>query len=205
MNEARFSPDVGADQSDEALIRTIVSRSGSDEAERATTVLLGRYRDQIYIWCYRYVKDHEKALDMAQEVLMTAYSKLATYEHRSRFNGWLFMIARNRCLSELRRPSMFYDDNVDLDELATRQGNPAQILEDKLSEEKLLDLIRDNLEPLEQKAIWMRCLDRLPVDAITTMLEIEEASGARAVLQRARRKLRAVMAGKEQSGEWSAT
>jgi DNA-directed RNA polymerase specialized sigma24 family protein len=42
--------------------------------------------------------------------------------------------------------------------------------------------------------LWLRCFEKVPVDEITRMLGITEASGARGVLQRARRRLRAALA-----------
>ena len=58
---------------------------------------------------------------------------------------------------------------------------------------RIYALIRSALEPEEQKVIWLRCFDRMPVEEITRVLGIESASGARSVLQRARRKLRAAL------------
>jgi len=46
---------------------------------------------------------------------------------------------------------------------------------------------------MEQKAIWLRCFERLPIDEITGMLGIEAKSGARGMLQTARRKLKAAL------------
>jgi len=88
---------------------------------------------------------------------------------------------------------MLVDDEVELNGLASPRNDPYQALEDKLTEAALLELIEQHLEPVEQKALWLRCMERLSVNAITTLLEIRENSGARAVLQRARRKLRVAL------------
>ena len=82
---------------------------------------------------------------------------------------------------------------ADLDGLAARGQDPEQAYLDRLDEETVLGLIRNHLEPQEQEALWLRCFERMPVDAITEILGINEASGARAVLQRARRRLRAAL------------
>ena len=57
----------------------------------------------------------------------------------------------------------------------------------------------------EQEAIYLRCFERLPVDEITSLLSITGASGARGLLQSARRKLRAALAkppGRKGSNRW---
>jgi RNA polymerase sigma-70 factor, ECF subfamily len=48
------------------------------------------------------VREHEQALDLAQEALLGAYRGLVSFEGRSGFASWLFVIARNCCLAVLR-------------------------------------------------------------------------------------------------------
>jgi RNA polymerase sigma-70 factor (ECF subfamily) len=179
--------------SDEELADLAVRDPGTTEARAASSELLGRYAERVYTWCFRHVRDHEQALDLAQEVLVNAYRRLDSFGGRSRFSTWLFAIARNRCLSELRRPALLYDDDVDLDAVAAAEDTPDTVLQRRLGEESVLALIRECLAPREQEALWLRCFERMPVDAITAVLQIPGTSGARAVLQSARRKLRTAL------------
>ena len=165
--------------------------------------MLGRYRDRVYLWCLGYVRDHDRALDMAQEVLINAYRNLGSFQGRSQFGSWLFTITRNRCLSELRRPALLVDEETDPDEGVAPQATPDRDLEERLDEEELRDLIGRSLDPVEQQALWLRCFEKMPVDEITRVLSIEETSGARGVLQRARRRLRAALAARDRKeGGW---
>jgi RNA polymerase sigma factor (sigma-70 family) len=179
---------------DMELLRQALEYPDSQAGRHAASMLLDRYRDRVYIWCLRYVRDHEQALDMAQEVLISAYRNLGSFGGRSQFGSWIFSITRNRCLSELRRPSLLMDEEADPDQQAARQESPDQDLENRLAEEELLELIRHRLDPVEQQALWLRCFEKMSVDEITKLLAITKASGARGVLQRARRKLRAALA-----------
>ena len=149
----------------------------------------------------RHVRDQDLALDLAQDILLAAYRNLASYRGQAPFAGWLWAIARNRCLNELRRPNLLGDDDVDLESIPATDGRPDELLEDRLAEEALLALIRESLEPLEQQALRLRCFERMPVDAITRALGIREATGARTVLQRARRKLRTALLRQTQARE----
>ncbi len=161
---------------------------------RAASALLERYQERVYVWCFRMVREHEQALDLAQEALLSAYRGLGSFEGRAGFASWLFAIARNCCLAVLRRPSPVWDEEDALADLADPDPGPAGRLERKLEEEAALHLVRRHLDPLEREAIWLRCYEGLPVEEITRLLSIDAATGARGVLQRARRKLRAALA-----------
>lgn len=163
---------------------------GEPEGQRAIARLLSRYRERVYLWCFRYVRDPELAQEISQEVLLRAYQAFYRLEANARFDGWLFIIARNSCFKQLRRPSLSRDYDVDPDSVQGDGPRPDTLLEEKEAEEELLGLIRDRLDPLEQRVLALRCFERLPVETISRMLDLETRSGARALLQRARRKIR---------------
>jgi RNA polymerase sigma-70 factor (ECF subfamily) len=183
---------------DADLVKLINQGRDTAAGKAAAAELLGRYRRPVYVWCYRYVGEHEHALDLSQDVLMKAWQSLESFAGRSKFSSWLFAIARNRCLNEVRRVRLFDEDEPDFDRVADTQSNPARQLEEQEDEGRLIGLIKEALEPPEQKALWLRCFERLPVDEITQILEIESESGARGLLQTARRKLKAAI----EEGDW---
>lgn len=185
----RSSYPLSADVSDADLVG--MTRSGDAERRRrAATELLMRYRDAVYAWCYRYTRDHERALDLSQDVLVTAWQRLDAFEGRSQFSSWLFAVARNRCIDASRRVNLLAED-AKIDETPDPAPAPDELLMTGEAEEVVMDLIKNELDELEQDAVYLRYFERWSVEDIGEFLEIEGASGARAVLQRARRKLRA--------------
>lgn len=183
-----------AGDADFALV-TAYQRDPTGEAgRRAASELLGRYRERVLVWCWRVVGDREAALDLAQEVLLSAYGRLEDYEHDDRFGAWLFTIARHRCLDELRRRRIPVAEDAVLEMVADPRPAPDESYERRTAAQAMLAMVQDTLTPLEQDAVWLRCHEGLPVDVITRRLGIGEATGARAVLQRARRKLRSALA-----------
>ncbi len=166
---------------------------GGPVGKKAASALFGRYQSRVYALCYRFMRDEERALDMAQDALYQAFRSLPELSKQSRFSSWLFAIARNRCFSEIRRADLRRECTIDPDELSGTESDPAAVFEDRMDEGQLIDLIRQNLSPHEQEVLHLRCFEKLSVDRITQIMKIEEGSGARAVLQRARRKLRAAM------------
>ncbi len=179
------------------LLRLAIADPKSRDGRRAASELLGQYQQRVYLWCYRYVREHEKALDLAQEVLMKAYQSLPGFEGRADFGTWLFAITRNLCLSQLRRPPLLEEPGVDPDGLYSSQPDPETRLLESLGEEGVLELINQTLDTVERTALWLRCFEGAAVDEITRILDLDETSGARAVLQRARRKLRRALQQRE--------
>lgn len=179
---------------DEALVRIHLDGPEEERGREAASELFGRYRRRVYLWCHRYVRDHERAMDLSQDVLLNAYKNLASFESGSRFGSWIYAIARNRCFNELRRPALFAAEEIDLDRIpdATREDPEEETIR-RMDEDALLALIHENLDAQEQEVVWLRCFERMPVEMITQVLRIRQASGARGVLQRARRTLRAAL------------
>lgn len=179
--------------SDGDLVRKVQSGVGTPDGRAAAEELFARYRKPVYLMCFRYVKSHDRALDVSQDVLLRAFERLDSFDHRSEFSCWLFTIARNRCLNVLRSIKLWEDDGSDPDYIPAGGAGPDRLVEEREEEERMLELIRKTLEPDEQKALWLRCFEKVPVDEISRLLGVESASGARALLQRARRKLRAAL------------
>jgi RNA polymerase sigma-70 factor (ECF subfamily) len=191
---------LGGGDGDHALVARYQRDPRGEAGRQAASLLLARYRERVLIWCWRVVGDREAALDLAQEVLINAYRRLGDYDHDGRFGAWLFTIARHRCLSELRKRRVPVADEAVLELVADGAPAPDEALERRLAAEELLDLVRDTLTPLEQDALWLRCHEGLPVEVITRRLDITEGTGARAVLQRARRKLRSALYDRDRDG-----
>ena len=179
--------------SDEILAGIAAADPMTPRSRDAASELLGRYRRRVYMWCYRYVRDHEKAMDLAQDALLNAYRGMGSYRSGSRFVSWIYAIAKNRCFNELRRPNLMAEEEIDFDAIPAGEEDPAETLVRKLDEESLLRLMHENLDEKEQEVLWLRCFERMPIDMITEVLEIHQASGARGLLQRARRTLRAAI------------
>jgi RNA polymerase sigma-70 factor (ECF subfamily) len=179
-----------SEPSDETLARRAGAAPDHAEGRAAAETLLERHQRRVYVWCYRRFNDHERAMEMTQDVLLTAYRSLPRFREESQFTTWLFAICRNRCVSALRSPSLLVDDDAEIEMIADTERPPDQRLGETQDEQALLALMREFLTPRERDALWLRCIERLPVDEVTRLLGLETSSGARSVLQSARRKLR---------------
>ncbi len=188
-----MKPDAEDPRSDEDLALLAAGCPDSPAGRKAACTVLERYARVVYRWCYSYVGNVEQAEDLAQDVLLRAYRHLGDFEGWGRFSAWLFVITRNLCLDAVRRDARRKREEIELDRLADPAPGPEAELAARREEERTLSLIREHLSEQEQDALWLRCFERMPLDAITRVLGITQRSGARAVLQNARRKLRAAL------------
>jgi RNA polymerase sigma-70 factor (ECF subfamily) len=186
-------------RSDEELVAIVQADHGGARGHAAADELFGRWRRRVYVWCVRIVRDHERATDLAQEALVSAWRGLPAFDARAKFSSWLFAIVRNRCLSAMRPRILVRDAEADPDWMESGAVDPLDRLAIEEEESAVRDAVREALDPVEQQALWLRAFEGLPVEEITRLLGIEGGSGARGTLQSARRKLRARLAerGKE--------
>jgi RNA polymerase sigma-70 factor (ECF subfamily) len=187
------------ERSDDELLRIAQADGDPDLRRAAATELVTRYRDTVYHWCYRYTRERERARDLSQDVLAMVWQRMGSFEGRARFSSWLFAVTRNRCIDASRRVDVLEADG-ELDEVPDPAPRVDADPEEVRGDGWLLRIIRDELAPEERKAIWLRYVERMPVDEVTRIMHLDGASGARAVLQRARRKIRAAL---EREGEGS--
>jgi len=84
--------------SDHALIEA--ARNG-DEA--AFGEIMARYRNPITNYLYRFLNDYERAVDLAQETFVRVYFAIDRYHTGFAFSTYIYRIATNLAISELRR------------------------------------------------------------------------------------------------------
>ena len=65
--------------------------------------LVHRYQPALYHHIFRYLREYEETCDMLQEVFTQLYLSLASFRLDVCLKGWLYTVARNRCLDVLRR------------------------------------------------------------------------------------------------------
>lgn len=65
--------------------------------------LIYRYEATIFRYISAMIKNPEDAKDLTQEVFITAYTKLYTYEGKSKLSTWLYKIARNKSLDYIKK------------------------------------------------------------------------------------------------------
>ncbi len=169
----------------------LAARIAAERDESACAELFRRYRRRIYLWCYGYARDPDEAMDLTQEVFVRIFRGIGGFEGRSRFSTWVYRIARNHCVSAAAhrgaRPEFVPIDELEIED--HRSGD----LPRRAEIEGMLDLAMaraaEHLREDEVDAFVLHYRDGLTVNEITKTLGCANATGARALIQSARRKL----------------
>jgi RNA polymerase sigma-70 factor (ECF subfamily) len=116
--------------------------------ERAFEELVRRHTRGVLNLVYRYLGDASRAEDMAQDVFVKVYKARMKYEPKAKFSTWLYRIAVNHCLNEIRsrksQPSLSAPVNDLLEEPA---GNDPDA---RLQREDLQQAVRAALDALPE-------------------------------------------------------
>jgi len=64
--------------------------------------LVGPYRRELQVFCYRFLGSAADAEDALQDTLLSAWQGLARFEGRASVRTWLYRVATSRCLDVLR-------------------------------------------------------------------------------------------------------
>ena len=171
--------------------------SGDD---RAFENLVGRYQSAVFGWIRQTLPYTEQDEDLAQEVFIQAYFNLDTLREPYKFQGWLKQIARNVCISWLRRQKPFVSYEKLISNNQTREQIELQNSQSVLTpEEHLLaheafanlESYICHLSEVHQEIIRLYYFKGLTYQELSEMLDLSE-SAIKSRLHRAREQLRGV-------------
>jgi len=87
--------------------------------------LISKYEKKVYNTVLRIIRDKEAAKDISQEVFIKVYKSLKNFNEKSKFSTWLYRIAVNTSIDELRKNKNRYN-NISLDNPDPEHGNTRQ-------------------------------------------------------------------------------
>ncbi len=170
--------------------------------QRAFEKLVSRYQSSIFNFICHCLGDYDLACDVAQQVFLQLYISMPTLRTGEPLKAWLFQVARNRCLDELRRKRAVHfselEANGDDDDLSPLAILPdTQPLPEEMAErhdlQSALRQAIDALPPKFRAVVLLRYTSQLSFSEIGRTLSMPEAT-AKTYFQRARPLLRTAMA-----------
>jgi RNA polymerase sigma-70 factor (ECF subfamily) len=178
----------------------------------AFTDLVDKYKQPIMNLVYRMLHDAAEAEDLAQVVFLQVHKSAHRYEASSKFSTWLFTIARNLCLNEIRRRSRHPANSLDAPH-PEYEDQPLQQYEDKKTfsppdsllhgelQEKIEQALAD-LPENQRTAIQLCQGDELSYEDIANVLGCT-LSATKSLIHRGRETLKQKLKPYLRSGSWS--
>jgi RNA polymerase sigma-70 factor (ECF subfamily) len=130
--------------------------------------LLGRYETAVITFCYAFVRRREAAEDLAQETFLRVFRNSRRYQPVAKFTTWLYRIAANLCINELKKGRL--RQSMSLDEPAGPDPEGSKII-DRVASEGASPL--NDAESREAQALIGRAIDHLPDEQRTTLVLVE--------------------------------
>lgn len=163
--------------SDHALIDRV--RAGDEEAFGE---LMSRYRGQITNYLYRFLNDYEEAVDLAQETFVRVYFALDRYHTGYAFSTYIYRIATNLAISEIRRrkrrrllslTGLFQGD--DESEVEFQPPDKGKLADDALMDDEQSEVIGRAIAALPEKyrvPVVLRDIEGRSYDEIAEILKL---------------------------------
>ncbi len=155
--------------------------------------LYHKYRDRMYNVAYKMMNNQEDALDLVQEIFLKAYQKIDKFTYKSAFSTWLYRLAVNVCIDELRRrkPTQEYSTENVLDRIVSNRDTP----EDDIilnEQETIIWNAINSLKEKERTIIILRDMEGLSYEEISSVLKCS-LGRVKSRIHEARNKLKSVL------------
>jgi RNA polymerase sigma-70 factor (ECF subfamily) len=157
-----------------------------DGDEAAFQEIVRRYRNPITNFVYRMLDDYERSVEITQETFIRVYTSASRYQANYSFSTYIYRIATNLAISELRRRkrrklvslfSPFTNDDGETVEIDPPDGG---ILQDEaLIEQERRRAVARAITSLPEKyraAIVLRDVEGLSYDRIAEVLKLSEGT-----------------------------
>jgi RNA polymerase sigma-70 factor, ECF subfamily len=157
-----------------------------DGDEFAFQEIVRRYKNPITNFIYRMIDDYERAVELSQETFIRIYTSAARYEANYSFSTYIYRIATNLAISELRRRTRrrfvsfftpFNDDKGDPVELDPQDEKPLQ--DESMIDDERRKAVARAIKSLPEKyraAIVLRDVEGFSYDRIAETLNLSEGT-----------------------------
>jgi RNA polymerase sigma-70 factor (ECF subfamily) len=175
--------------SDSQLIREIKDGNIEWYAE-----LISRYEKKIFTFVLHMLRQahlEHMAEDICQETFYKAYRSIHSFRDvEATFSTWLYTIARNTVLSELRKSrnsDVYLEDTVQIPVASDERMPEQQLL--RVEREVLVRQAINNLPEKQRSALILREYEQMEYNEIATILDLT-VSSVKSLLFRARQSIK---------------
>jgi RNA polymerase sigma-70 factor (ECF subfamily) len=142
--------------------------------ERAFAMIVRAYEAPIFNYVLRMVGDRTLAEDLTQDVFLRVFRGLRGYSRRARFTTWLFQVAKNRVIDEMRaverRPRTL---------VAIEDAPQLEVVDAPIEQNEAIQILLSEVEKLSpdlKEALLLRDIAGLSYNEISDTLDVTLAT-----------------------------
>lgn len=136
------------------------------------TNMYSRFQKPILKYVRTRVKDPQVAEEITQEVFIKAYRFQDSYDEKhAAISTWLWTIARNTVVDNLRKKDVSFEEPLCEDEIPSLLFDAESLLE-KRDRRRMLMMMTRQLSKVQRRVLWMRVVQQRSYDEIAKHLGV---------------------------------
>lgn len=137
-------------------------------------ILIERYEAKLKRYARKFLNSKEDIEDLIQDVFIKSYTNIQSFDSKQRFSPWIYRIAHNTFVNELKRKErgsfIFFDTDTILPHLPAKETADGELLDTELRNE--IDTLLHEIPPKYREVLVLHYFEELSYQEISDILQI---------------------------------
>ena len=139
-------------------------------------IIIERYELAVQRFIYNMIRNIETSEDIAQEVFISAFNKLYSFNSEFKFSTWLFSIAKNKTIDYIRKNKKTVELEYSKEDIFSTSNSPENFVEFMETKKNILEFIK-SLNETEKQILSLRYTkERITFGQIAIILNLPEST-----------------------------
>jgi RNA polymerase sigma-70 factor (ECF subfamily) len=166
------------------------------------SVLIEKYKDGLYRYCYRFTNNARDAEDVSQQTFIKLFENIEKLDLEKPLKAWIFTVATNFCRSLHAKKKNLNFTDLEGDDEDSEEGSPDNYLADEnidipkeVQTRELQSKVKNALDKIEKKyqiVLTLYYIDSFSYEEIANNLKIP-INTVRTYLRRGKEKLTGIL------------
>jgi len=137
-------------------------------------VLVERYEEKLTRYGRRFLPRTEDIEDIVQDVFVSAFENIQSFDTKERFSPWIYRIAHNAFINKLKKSVRDRLRLIDLDAMVSHPAyeNAEEAARENAEVRKMIDRALDRLEAKYREVVVLYYLEDVPYKEIADILGV---------------------------------